>query len=74
MHEFALNTPELTERKTMQSYDCLGTNSAFLDTSATLIGVYSDYLRWGLDNAKVSMLGWGKMQNKIAALTEKTHI
>lgn len=64
MHKYAIDKPQLTQRSKMVSYDCLGSNSAFLDTSATLIGVYADWLAHSNQIENMSMLGWGKMTYK----------
>jgi hypothetical protein len=44
MHKVALDTPTLTDPDHMVSYDCTGNYDAFIDSVASAIGGYSDFL------------------------------
>jgi len=64
MHKVALDTPTLTDPDHMVSYDCTGNYDTFIDSVASAIGGYSDFLANLAHPEDMGMLGWGKLFTK----------
>ena len=65
MLKFALDIPTLTDPEKMVSYDCLGKYSSFIDSAASSLGIFSDFITY-IDGKEdqMWMTGWGKVSHK----------